>query len=198
MTTCLYLRVSTDQQTVEPQRIELAQYAAARGWTIAREFTDVISGSKSSREGMDAMMQAVRAHEFDAILAVKIDRIARSLSHFAAIISELDKHHVALVIPGQGIDTSTSNAAGRLQANILGAIAEFERELIRERTRAGLAAAKARGVRLGKPSKNLAADHARIVAEWRAEGGKHLRDLACRLGGVSVSFAHRLAQERAA
>jgi DNA invertase Pin-like site-specific DNA recombinase len=184
-------------QSLEPQYLELRAYCVARGWTIVAEFSDVISGSKSSREGMDAMMAAVRRKEFDAVLSVKIDRLARSLSHFAAIISEFDKHKVAMVIPGQGINTHESNAAGRLTANILGSIAEFERELIRERTRAGLAAAKARGVRLGKPSKNLAADHARIVAEWRAEGGKHLRDLACRLGGVSVSFAHTLSKRAA-
>lgn len=192
---CLYTRVSTAGQTVEPQLIELRSYCAARGWAIAAEFTDVISGSKSSREGMDAMMAGVRSRQFNAVVAVKIDRIARSLSHFAAIISQLDKHGVALVIPGQGIDTSHTNAAGRLQANILGAIAEFERELIRERTKAGLAAAKARGVKLGAPSTRLVANHAEILSQWQAEGGTHLRDLACRLGGVSVSFAHKLARQ---
>lgn len=198
MNVCLYTRVSTADQTVEPQLIELRNYCAARGWTVVREFTDVISGSKSSRIGMDAMMAAVRAKDFEAVMAVKIDRIARSLRNFAGIISELDKHHVALVIPGQGIDTSSSNAAGRLQANILGAIAEFERELIRERTKAGLAAAKARGVRLGKPSTKLITNWTDELARWQSEGGTHIRDLAVRLGGISVSHAHRLAQVRAA
>jgi len=194
MNVALYLRVSTTDQTIEPQQIELRNYCAARGWTIAAEFSDVISGSKSSREGLDALMAAVRIKSFDAVCAVKIDRLARSLSHFAAIIAELDKHGVALVIPGQGIDTSHSNAAGRLQANILGSIAEFERELIRERTKAGLAAARARGKKLGHPSTRLVPNHAEVLAQWRAEGGRHLRDLASRLGGVSVSFAHTLSR----
>jgi DNA invertase Pin-like site-specific DNA recombinase len=194
MNVALYCRVSTDQQTLEPQHLELRNYCEIRSWKIVEEFTDVISGSKSSREGLDRMMAGVRTKAFDCVLAVEISRFARSVRHFAQMVYEFDKHGVAMVIPRSSIDTSASNPAGRLIMNVLASVAEFERECIRTRTVAGLAAAKARGVRLGKPSKNLAADHARIVAEWRAEGGKHLRDLACRLGGVSVSFAHKLSR----
>jgi DNA invertase Pin-like site-specific DNA recombinase len=197
MNVCIYTRVSTTDQTVEPQLIELRAYAKSREWQIVREYTDVISGAKSSREGMDAMMADVRAHQFDAILAVKIDRIARSLVHFTQIVDELKKHGVALVVPGAGIDTSHSNPAGELQMNVLASVAQFERELIRERTRAGLAAARARGKKLGHPSTKLLPNHQEIVAAWKQEGGRHLRDLACRLGGVSVSFAHTLSKRDA-
>lgn len=194
MKVATYLRVSTDDQTIEPQRLELQRYAEQRGWVIADEFSDVISGSKSSRSGLDALMAGVRQKQYEGVLVVKMDRLARSLSHFAQIVAELDKYGVALVCPGQGIDTSKSNSAGRLQMNVLAAVAEFERSLIIERTKAGLAAAKARGVKLGKPSTKLAQNHREIVAAWKAEGGTHLRDLAIRLGGVSVSTAYKLAK----
>ena len=194
MKAALYYRVSTDDQTVQPQQQELRAYAQQRGWTVIAEFTDVVSGSKSSRVSLDLMMARVRRKEFDAVLVVKMDRLARSLSHFAQIVAEFDKHGVALVCPGQGIDTSKANPAGRLQMHVLAAVAEFERSLIVERTKAGLAAARARGTKLGKPSKRLPADYEPIVKTWLDEGGVHLRDLATRLGGVSVATAFRLAQ----
>lgn len=194
MNIALYLRVSTDDQTTDPQKMELQAYAAQRGWTVADTFTDTISGSKSTRLALDNMLAQVRQKRYDAILVVKLDRLARSLSHFAQLVAEFDKHGVALVCPGQGIDTSKSNPAGRLQMHVLAAVAEFERSLIIERTKAGLAAARARGVKLGKPSKRLPENHEQIVAQWLQEGAVQVRELANRLGGVSTSTAFRLAQ----
>lgn len=194
MRTVLYYRVSTDDQTVLPQQQELRAYALQRGWTVTAEYTDIVSGSKSSRESLDLMMLRIRQHHFDAVLVVKLDRLARSLSHFAQLVSEFDKHGVALVCPGQGIDTSKSNPAGRLQMHVLAAVAEFERSLIVERTKAGLAAAKSRGKKLGKPSVRLPANHVEIINQWLNDGGVQLRELATRLNGVSVSTAYRLAQ----
>jgi DNA invertase Pin-like site-specific DNA recombinase len=195
MNVALYYRVSTDEQSVEPQQQELRGHAHTRGWAVTAEFTDVISGSKSSRASLDLMMSRVRQRHFDAVMVVKMDRLARSLSHFAQIVGEFDKHEVALICPGQGIDTSKSNPAGRLQMHVLAAVAEFERSLIVERTKAGLAAARARGVKLGKPSKRLPENHLEITKQWLNEGCIQLRELATRLGGVSVSTAFRLAQE---
>lgn len=194
MKAALYYRVSTDDQTVAPQQQELRAYAKQRGWTVAAEFTDVVSGSKSSRADLDQMMARVRQREFDIVMVVKMDRLARSLSHFAQLVAEFDKHGVALVCPGQGIDTSKANPAGRLQMHVLAAVAEFERSLIVERTKAGLAAARARGIKLGKPSSRLPTDYVEVVQKWLDEGGFQLRELATRLGGVSVSTAFRLAQ----
>ena len=194
MNVTLYLRVSTTDQTLEPQRIELTRYAEQRGWAINEECTDVISGSKSSRTGLDRLMELVREKKTEGILVVKMDRLARSLPHFAQLVAEFDKFGVALICPGQGIDTSKANPAGRLQMNVLAAVAEFERSLIIERTKAGLAAARARGVKLGKKSIRLPENHQEIIAEWKAEGGKHLRDLANRLNGVSVSTAFKLSK----
>jgi DNA invertase Pin-like site-specific DNA recombinase len=196
MKTALYYRVSTGDQTVEPQQQELRNYALSRGWEVTAEFTDVVSGSKSSRVSLDLMMTRVRQRHFDAVLVVKMDRLARSLAHFARLVAEFDKYNVALVCPGQGIDTSKSNPAGRLQMHVLAAVAEFERSLIIERTKAGLAAAKSRGMKLGRPSDRLVKDHEPITRQWLAEGGYQLRELATRLGGVSVSTAFRLAQQQ--
>ena len=196
MKTALYYRVSTGDQTVQPQQEELRSYVQNRKWEVAAEFTDVVSGSKSSRVSLDLMMSRIRQHHFDAVVVVKMDRLARSLSHFAQLVAEFDKHGVALVCPGQGIDTSKSNPAGRLQMHVLAAVAEFERSLIIERTKAGLAAAKNRGKTLGRPSERLIKNHEEVTRQWLAEGGHQLRELATRLGGISVSTAFRLAQKQ--
>lgn len=194
--TAIYTRVSTAEQTVEPQLIELRAYAASKGLNIVSELTDTISGSKNARQGLDQLMAMVRSGAVDCIVVTKLDRLARSLSHFTQMIDEFAKHRVAFICPGQGIDTSTSNPAGTLQLQILGAVAQFERDLIRDRTKAGLAAAKARGVILGKPSTRLPANHADVIhAWWKETGGKHVRDLALRLNGVAITTAYRLAKK---
>ncbi|MFZ4779370.1 MAG: recombinase family protein, partial [Terrimicrobiaceae bacterium] len=151
----LYFRVSTDDQTTEPQRIELREYCARRGWENVTEYADKISGAKFTRLGLNRLMADARAHRIDAVVCVKMDRLGRSLSHMAQLLAELEFHNVALICPGQGIDTSEDNPAGKLQRGILMCVAEFEKDLIRERTMAGLAAARARGSRLGRPPEEL-------------------------------------------
>jgi DNA invertase Pin-like site-specific DNA recombinase len=99
------------------------------------------------------MMDEVREGTVDIVLTWKIDRLARSLNHLAQIIAELQTHNVALVCPSQGIDTTDSNPCAEFQINILAAVAQFERELIVERVNAGITAARARGVKLGRPRK---------------------------------------------
>ena len=113
-------------------------------------------------------MAAVRRGKVDIVVCFKLDRLARSLSHLAQLIDEFKTHQVALVVPAQGIDTSEGNPAGKLQLHILCAVVEFEREIIRERVNAGLAAAKTKGVRLGRPA-TLDAHHDDI-ARLRTEG----------------------------
>ena len=105
-------------------------------------------------------MAAVRLGKVERVIIFKLDRLGRSLPHLALILEELQRYAVALIVASQGIDTSNSNPVGRLQLNVLMAVAEFEREIIRERVNAGLAAAKARGVRLGRP-----ATHACTIAD---------------------------------
>ena len=176
--------------------MELKSYTKSKDWIVEKEFTDTMSGAKAERPGLAALMAAVRAGEVDTILCVKLDRMARSLVNFAEVVRELEAHGAALICTSQGIDTSKANACGRLQQNVLSAVAEFERELIRERTKAGLAVARASGKKLGRPSLKLPphAERPGIVAQWRAEtGGKDYRALAVRLGGVSATTAWRIA-----
>ena len=146
----IYARVSTDRQTYDSQLGELREYCERRGWQDVQEITDTVSGVKSSREGLDRLMKAVRLGKVDVVLCYKLDRLGRSLSHLAQMIDEFVTHNVALCVPSQSIDTSSANPAATLQMNILCAVAAFEREVIRERVNAGLAAARARGVKLGR------------------------------------------------
>jgi DNA invertase Pin-like site-specific DNA recombinase len=99
------------------------------------------------------MMDEVREGTVDVVLTWKIDRLARSLNHLAQLLAEFQTNRVALVCPSQGIDTTDSNPCAEFQINILAAVAQFERELIVERVKVGIAAAKQRGVKLGRPSK---------------------------------------------
>lgn len=191
MKTALYERVSTTDQDHEPQRRELLDYAARRGWNDVAEYTDKISGARFTRTGLDKLMRDVRAGRIARVLIVKLDRLGRSLPHLAQLIGELDAHKVALIATSQAIDTSNDNPAGRLQMHVLMAVAEFERSLIRERTKAGLAVARARGAKLGRPRARLDDAGRAILAAWKA-APTSVRDLAERLG-VSVGKAHALA-----
>ena len=147
------------------------------------EVTDIVSGAKSSRQGLDRLMLAVRRGKVGVVVCFKLDRLGWSLAHLAQIIGEFAAHNVALVVPSQGIDTSASNPAARLQLNVLCAVAEFEREVIRERVNAGLAVAKAKGVRLGRPPAHNG--QRTEVARLRSEGMSY-RAISKQLG-VPVS-----------
>jgi DNA invertase Pin-like site-specific DNA recombinase len=149
-----YIRVSTEEQSAESQKHELQQYCARRAWTRVGWFTDVGSGVRRDRGSLSVMMDEVREGTVDIVVTWKIDRLARSLNHLAQMLAEFQTHKVALVCPSQGIDTTYDNPCAQFQINILAAVAQFERELITERVNAGLAAAKHRGVRLGRPPKH--------------------------------------------
>jgi len=194
MKVAIYTRVSTADQTVQPQLIELRKIIQDRKWNIAYEFTDTVSGAKAEREGLDALMAMVRTKQIDVVCAVKIDRLARSIGHMFKIVEELLKHKVALLIPQQGIDTSSFSACGELQLYIIAAFAQFERSLIVERTKAGLVAARARGKVLGRPSPKMAGvDRAAMVRKWMKEtGGENYAKLGEMLGGVSAATAWRV------
>jgi DNA invertase Pin-like site-specific DNA recombinase len=135
------------------------------------------------------MMRGVRKHQFDAVLVAKLDRLGRSLPHLAQLIAELDSHKVALVATTQGIDTTEQNPAGRLQMHVLMAVAEFEREIIRERTKAGLKAALARGSTLGRKARQWTPEE---IAAIKAHNGT-VKELAQKLG-ASIGTAHKLLQ----
>jgi DNA invertase Pin-like site-specific DNA recombinase len=173
-----YTRVSTDGQSVAAQRLELQEYATARGWIIAHEYTDTASGVKSSRSGLDALMAAIRKGKITLLLSVKMDRIGRSFPHMAQLLGELDSAGCALVCSSQPVDTRSESPTGRLMMHVLMSMAEFERSMVRERTRAGVKAAKAAGKVLGRP-RTLDAHRADILT-LRATG-LSMRAIAAKL-----------------
>jgi DNA invertase Pin-like site-specific DNA recombinase len=137
MRAALYVRVSTADQNAELQVRELREYAARQNWEIGEVYQDVMSGAKSSRPALNRLMADARARRFDCLLVWKLDRFGRSLVDCLNNIRELEDHGVRFVAVTQGLDTDVKNPASRLLLHVLGAAAEFERAVIRERTQAG-------------------------------------------------------------
>jgi DNA invertase Pin-like site-specific DNA recombinase len=149
----IYLRVSTTKQDTDNQRRELEAVAKRSGWQIVHVYQDAgISGAKGrdKRPGLDAMMKAVNAKEFEMVAAWSVDRLGRSLTDLLSILQGLRDKGVDLFLHQQGLDTSTT--AGRAMFQMLGVFAEFERGIIRERVNAGLARAREKGIKLGRPT----------------------------------------------
>src|SRR5258705_9540156 len=147
----IYLRVSTSKQDTDNQRRELIAVEDRSGWEIWNIYEDAgISGAKGrdKRPGLEAMMKAVNAKQFDMVAAWSVDRLGRSLADLLGILQELQEKGVDLFLHQQGIDTSTT--AGKAMLQMLGVFAEFERGIIRERVNAGLARARAKGTKLGR------------------------------------------------
>jgi DNA invertase Pin-like site-specific DNA recombinase len=147
----IYLRVSTSRQDTDNQRRELEAVAKRSGWHVVRVFEDTgISGAKGrdKRPGLDAMLKAVNAKEFDMVATWSVDRLGRSLTDLLGILQGLHDKGVDLFLHQQCLDTSTT--AGKAMFQMLGVFAEFERGIIRERVNAGLARAKENGIKLGR------------------------------------------------
>ena len=172
----IYGRVSTADQKHDSQINEVQEFCRRR-WpdSALTIITDIASGAKTSRSGLDRMMNLVRRGKVDVVACFKLDRLGRSLPHLAQIISELHQNAVALIATSQGIDTNVDSPAGRLQMHVLCAVAEFERTLIVERVRAGQAAARAKGVKFGRPS-TLALHKQRVIALLKS--GRSCRHVA--------------------
>ena len=185
----IYARVSTDKQTCENQLIELRAVAERSGYTIVQEFVDSgISGAKgrADRPALDAMMKAASQRKFDLILVWSIDRLGRSLQNLVELLNDLQSMRVDLMFLQQGMDTSTSS--GRMMFSIFGALAEFERNLIRERVMAGQQRAKAAGVKLGRPSKMN--DGMRNAIKILREKGMGIKQIAKQLGvGIGTVYS---------
>jgi DNA invertase Pin-like site-specific DNA recombinase len=183
----LYLRVSTDGQTVDNQRLALEAVCEQRGWEVVEVYADNgVSGAKgrNQRAGLDALLKDAARGRFNVVLAWALDRLGRSLMDLLDTLSELDAVSVALVLHQQAIDTTTP--AGRMFFQVTGAFAEFERGMIRSRVVAGLERARSRGVRLGRPrtgAKVEAAIRARLA---RGEGIKKVAK-AIGVGNGTVS-----------
>lgn len=163
----IYARVSTlNGQNPAMQLAEIREYAGRRGWEISGEYVDLgVSGSKESRPQLNRMIQDAHRRRFDAIVCWKLDRLGRSLKHLVTTIEDLAAYGVSFVSLRDNLDLSTPS--GRLMMHIIGAMAEFELSLGKERVCAGLQAAKKRGVRLGRPRTIVSPEK---VRQMRSEG----------------------------
>src|SRR5436309_5672764 len=162
----LYARVSSnDQQTLAMQNRAMREYAARRGWMIALQVREVNSGA-ARREAREKLLEAARRREIDLVLVWRLDRWGRSVTDLLATLQELDHLGVGFVSLTEALDLAT--AAGRAMAGLLAIFAEFEREVLRERTRAGLAQARRNGNRLGRPE--TAARHADEIRKLHLAG----------------------------
>src|SRR2546428_4487517 len=152
MRAALYARVSTARSSQDPemQLPELREYCRRRGWEILGEYVDAgVSGAKERRPELDRLLADSRKRLVDAVVVYRYDRFARSLRQLVNALEEFRGLGIEFVSLHEGVDTSTPN--GRLVFGIFASIAEFERELIRDRVRSGLASARAKGKRIGRP-----------------------------------------------
>src|SRR5713101_3671160 len=163
----IYARCSTlNGQNPEMQLGELRAFCQRRGWPVGGEYVDAgVSGSKEHRPQLDRLLADCRRRRVDVVLVYRYDRFARSLRQLINALEDFRSLGIDFISLHEGVDTSTAN--GRLVFGIFASIAEFERELIRDRVRSGLAAAKAKGKRIGRPK--VAVDALRI-ASLRRQG----------------------------
>ncbi len=162
----LYARVSTDDQQPIPLQIRaLREYAARRGWTVALQVKEVGSGA-SQRQLREKLLEAARRREIDVVLVWRLDRWGRSVTDLLATLQELEHLGVGFVSLNEALDLTTP--AGRAMAALLAVFAAFEREILQERVRAGLADARRNGKRLGRPA--TAAAHADAVRKLHRAG----------------------------
>lgn len=185
----LYIRVSSDGQTTENQRRELEAVAEMAGWQLVAVFEDAgISGAKGrdKRPGFDAMLKAVTRREVDMVAAWSVDRLGRSMADLVSFLSELHARGADLYLHQQALDTSTPS--GKAMFQMLGVFAEFERAMIQERVKSGLARARAQGKRLGRPT--VGPEVEARIRQLRADGMGVLK--VARTLGIGVSAVQRV------
>jgi len=170
----IYVRVSTDEQDPEHQVRVLETFASQQNIKVHKIYKDVVSGAKSSRPALNDLMFDSRAGLFNMVLVWKLDRLGRSLKHLIGIVEEWNQRNIDFVCISQNIDTRTSG--GKLVFHIFGAIAEFERELISERTKLGMKKALKEG-RVGRPK-------GKKDSQPRNKSGYYVRYMTKKRGGV--------------
>jgi DNA invertase Pin-like site-specific DNA recombinase len=189
MRCAIYCRVSTSDQSTAMQLGVLREYVERRGWHLVAEHVDEgISGSKDRRPALDRLMADAKRRAFDAVVVFRFDRFARSVSHLARALDEFRALGIEFVSLHEAIDTSTP--MGRAMFHIAGAFAELEREIIRERVKAGLQHARRRGRRLGR---RRALVNVQEVVRMASQGlsGRAIAKVA----GVSEATVRRILQE---
>ncbi len=188
----IYARVSTDGQTTDNQLRELREVAGRMGWDIVHRYIENdVSGAKGrdERPEFDALCKAAIRREFDVVMAWSVDRLGRSLQHLVQFLGEIHAKGVDLYLHQQGIDTTTP--AGKAMFQMCGVFAEFERAMIQERVRAGLARARAQGKTLGRPKVSAKVEKAIRAARGAGMGKKRI----ARKLGVGVSVVQRVVRQ---
>ena len=166
MRVAIYSRVSTANQDEQLQVPRLRDFCNRLGYEIYKEYSDVASGKNANRPGWKALQSDARRGEFEAIIVVKLDRIMRSLAQLLDVLQDFEKRRISIITLDQGtIDMSSANS--RLQISIIAMVAQWEREIISERTKEALRAKKARGEVLGRPSADF---NLRMAALMRIDG----------------------------
>jgi len=194
MRTALYARVSTSDKGQDPemQLRELREHCQRRGWTIIGEYVDVgISGSKDSRPELNKLVADAHRRKLDALLVWKLDRFGRSLKHLVNSLAEFEALGVAFISLKESLDLTTP--AGRLMFGVISAMAEFERDLIRERVKAGIANRRAKGFRVGR--KPIILDAGRLATI--RSSGLTIREIALQLA-CSPALVHKTLSIQAA
>jgi len=192
MNIALYARVSRadKDQRPENQLLKLRAYALDHGYTVFSEYVDYASGATPERPELERMRGDARANRFGVILTTRIDRIGRSVAHFSNLIAELDESGVTLVATDQPINTSSST--GRFLRTVLSAFAELELDMIRERTKDGLARARAEGKMIGRPED---IERTRAILSGR-EAQRSIATIARELGTTPGAVKQRLRRVR--
>jgi DNA invertase Pin-like site-specific DNA recombinase len=183
----IYIRVSTTEQEIGLQENELREFAERRGWEY-QIFTDRgQSGAKDSRPALNQLLQQLRRKKFDVLVVWALDRLARSLRQLLTISEECKALGVDLVSLKQNIDTTLP--AGKLTFSVLGAVAEFEREMLRERVKAGMNQARRVGKHIGRPARRrLGRAEIEKIRVLRAQG-RSVRQLAKEFGASQWMIA---------
>ena len=190
----VYLRVSTVDQNTEAQEHQVLEFCRKRGWRSPRVFRDLVCGAANHRPGLDSMLQFIRAGRVRHVVTYKLDRLGRSLTQLAIMVSEFQTRNVGLICTSQGIDTSTPNSVAQLQLGVLMAVAEFERALIKERTIAGLAVARMHGKRIGRPP--ISSRKVRHILKIARRLGRSIRSIAREAAVAPSKVARVLARSR--
>ncbi len=183
-----YLRVSTAAQDFPAQRHALTEFARRKGWAAPSRknlFSEKISGAKVKRRELDRMLQACREGKFDTVIAYRVDRVGRSVSHLLQIYEECEAKGIRLIGVADNVDTADDSLGARIFRKAMALIAEIGRDTIRENTRNGLAAARLRGKMPGRPRTNDAAISRAF--KLKAEG-KHSGAEIARKTGLSQSY----------
>jgi DNA invertase Pin-like site-specific DNA recombinase len=201
MRAAIYARVSTNNgQDPAMQTRELREYCERRGWEIAGEYVDAgISGSKERRPQLDALLSACRKRLVDAVVVYRYDRFARSLRQLVNALEEFRSLGIEFISLHEGVDTSTPN--GRLVFGIFATIAEFERELIRDRVRSGIAAARSKGRKLGRPRVTVDAARIAVLRDSGSSWSTITRQVGLSAGTVKRAYyglSKNLSRQRAA